>query len=46
LEALVKSGQTKGVGISNFTLDDVKTLLQSGEKGQEIKPVVNQVSHV
>jgi len=43
LEALVKSGQTKGVGISNFTLSDVKTLLHSGEKGPEIKPVVNQI---
>jgi diketogulonate reductase-like aldo/keto reductase len=41
--ALQKSGQAKAIGVSNFTLDDMKELLEGGEKGPEIEPAANQI---
>ena len=41
--ALQKSGQAKAIGVSNFTLDDMKELLEGGEKGPELEPAANQI---
>ncbi|WOO79984.1 NADPH-dependent conjugated polyketone reductase C1 [Vanrija pseudolonga] len=38
-EQFVKEGKTKSIGVSNFTVDDLKVLL----KHANIKPVVNQI---
>lgn len=41
--ALHKSGQAKAIGVSNFTIDDMKELLEGGEKRPEIEPAANQI---
>jgi hypothetical protein len=41
--ALQKSGKTKSIGVSNFTLDDMKELIEGGEKRPEMLPAANQV---
>lgn len=41
MEDLMKSGVVKSIGVSNFSLDQLKRLLDNCE----IKPVTNQVSH-
>lgn len=39
MEQLVRSGKTRGIGVSNFTIPQLETLLSFAE----IKPVCNQV---
>ena len=39
MEKLYKSGKTKAIGVSNWTIPGLKTLL----KYAEVKPVCNQV---
>lgn len=41
-EELQKSGKTKAIGLSNFTLEELKELLENGEKPVEIQPAVLQ----
>jgi len=41
--ALQKSGKTKSIGVSNFTLDDMKELIEGGEKRPEMLPAANQI---
>lgn len=40
---LHRSGQAKAIGVSNFTIDDMKELLEKGEKRPEIEPAANQI---
>ncbi|KAK9899660.1 Aldo/keto reductase [Cystobasidium minutum MCA 4210] len=40
---LHKQGYARSIGVSNYTLDDMKELLEGGEKAPEVIPVVNQI---
>ena len=40
---LHKAGYARSIGVSNYTLDDMKELLEGGEKAPEVLPVINQI---
>lgn len=40
---LHKQGYARSIGVSNYTLQDMKELLEQAEKGPEIPPAVNQI---
>lgn len=40
---LHKKGYARSIGVSNYTLDDMKQLIEGGEKPPAILPAVNQI---
>lgn len=40
---LHKRGYARSIGVSNYTLDDMKELLEGGEKAPSVVPAVNQI---